>query len=703
MPFRVRSHHQQQPGEKMTQDLLLEIGTEEIPAGFLTKAFQDLKLEAQKMLDRLRLEHGEIRVFGTPRRLALLVAELADGQVDRVVENTGPAKSIAFDADGKPTKAGIGFARGQGVTPEELEIITTEKGEYVCVRKREQGEKTETLLSQALPAFINAIPFRKSMRWHDLDARFARPIHWIVALYGTTVIPFTFAGVTSGNRSRGHRFMAPEEFAIDNPGAYIELCRKARVVVDQNERRQMIVSQLAEIEKQLGGKVIEDPELLETVTNLVEIPQAIAGSFDQSFLELPEEVLITVMRHHQKYFCLRDGDGRLMAHFITINNTQARDPQVVVQGNQRVLLARLNDARFFYREDLKIPLEDFVERLKNVVFQAQLGTSYEKVERFRALAEKLAAELCPEKREKISRTALLCKADLESSMVCEFSDLQGIMGREYARAAGEDEELAVAIYEHYLPTGSGSALPSNDCGAIVGIADKLDTIAGCFGVGLQPTGSADPYALRRQALGIINICLDRGYRFSLGKMVDQALEQLKEKIIKPAAEIKQEILDFIKGRFFHRQTAAGIPAGVVEAVQAAGFDDIVEANRRLEALERFRHRDDFADLMTAFKRIVNITRKEKENYTLDPDRLGEKAEQELHQAAQVASARIAEALAGGDYDAALAAVAELKESVDTFFDEIMVMVDDPEIRKNRLALLQGIAADFRKIADFSKL
>ena len=687
----------------MTQDLLLEIGTEEIPAGFLTKAFQDLKREARKMLDRLRLEHGEIRVFGTPRRLALLVAELADGQEDRVVENTGPAKSIAFDAAGKPTKAGIGFARGQGVTPEELEIITTEKGEYVCVRKREQGEKTETLLSQALPAFINAIPFRKSMRWHDLDARFARPIHWIVALYGSAVIPFTFAGVTSGNRSRGHRFMAPEEFTVDAPSAYIELCRKARVIVDQDERRQMIVNQLGEIEKRLGGTVIEDPELLETVTNLVEIPEAIAGSFDQSFLELPEEVLITVMRHHQKYFCLRDADGRLMAHFITINNTRARDPQVVVRGNQRVLLARLNDARFFYREDLKIPLEDFVERLKNVVFQAQLGTSYEKVERFRALAEKLAAEICPEKREKISRAALLCKADLESSMVCEFSDLQGIMGREYARAAGEDEELAVAIYEHYLPTGSGSALPSNDCGAIVGIADKLDTIAGCFGVGLQPTGSADPYALRRQALGIINICLDRGYRFSLSRMVDQALEQLKDKIIKPAAEIKREILDFIKGRFFHRQTAAGIPAGVVEAVQAAGFDDIVEANRRLEALERFRHRSDFADLMTAFKRIVNITRKEKGNYTLDPDRLGEKAERELHQAAQVASARIAEALAGGDYDAALAAVAELKESVDTFFDEIMVMVDDPEIRKNRLALLQGIAADFRKIADFSKL
>ena len=687
----------------MKNDFLLEIGTEEIPAGFLSKAYTDIETQAEKLFDRLRLSYDDIRVLGTPRRLTLMVSGLAAGQEDRVVENLGPAKRIAFDDNGQPTKAGIGFARGQGVTPEELEIITTEKGEYVCARKREKGEKTVDLLVEALPAFIRSIPFRKSMRWHDLEERFARPIHWIVALYGSEVIPFSWAGVTSGNRSRGHRFMAPGEFMIPSPADYLELCRQASVVVDPAERKKTIVEQLSAIENRLGGRVIDDPELLETVTNLVEIPEAIAGSFDQSFLELPEEVLITVMRHHQKYFCLRDADGRLMAHFITINNTRARDPEVVVRGNQRVLLARLNDARFFYREDLKIPLENFIDRLKNVVFQAQLGTSYEKVERFRALAEKLAEKLCPAKREKISRAALLCKADLESSMVCEFSDLQGIMGREYARAAGEDEELALAIYEHYLPTGSGSALPSNDCGAIVGIADKLDTIAGCFGVGLQPTGSADPYALRRQALGIINICLDRGYRFSLGEMVDQALEQLKEKIIKPAAEIKREILDFIKGRFFHRQTAAGVPAGVVEAVQAAGFDDIVEANQRLEALDRFRHREDFADLMTAFKRIMNITRKEKESYTLQPDQLKEKAERELYRAAQKTSEKIATALADGNYDAALAAVAELKESVDTFFDEIMVMVDDPAIRANRLALLQQIAGDFKKIADFSKV
>ena len=687
----------------MNQDFLLEIGTEEIPAGFLTKAYRDLATEAEKLLRRLRLEHGPIRVLGTPRRLTLMVENLAPGQEDRVVENLGPAKRIAFDAEGNPTKAGIGFARGQGVKPEELEIVSTEKGEYVCVRKRETGEQTIPLLAAALPGFIGTIPFRKSMRWHDLETRFARPIHWLVALYGETIIPFAYAGISSGSISRGHRFMAPQEFTIPRPGAYLELCREARVIADPAERKQMIEKQLAELEQRLGGKVIPDPELLETVTNIVEIPEAIAGSFDQSFLELPEEVLITVMRHHQKYFCLRDSEGHLMAHFITVNNTLARDPEVVVRGNQRVLLARLNDARFFYREDLKIPLEDFVERLKNVVFQAKLGTSWEKVERFRALAEKLAAQLCPEKRQKISRTALLCKADLESNMVCEFSDLQGIMGREYARIAGEDPEIAAGIYEHYLPTGSGSALPGNDCGAIVGIADKLDTIAGCFGVGLQPTGSADPYALRRQALGIINICLDRGYRFSLGEMVAAALEQLGGKLEKPAATVKQEILDFIKGRFFHAQTAAGIPAGVVEAILTTGFDEIVTVTARVQALDRFREREDFADLLTAFKRIMNITRKEKQEYELDPDKLVEAPEQELYRAWQEIAGRLETDLAADDFDRVLSTVAELKPAVDKFFDEIMVMVEDREIRENRLALLQGIAADFKKIADFSRI
>ena len=687
----------------MTQDLLIEIGTEEIPAGFLSKAFIDMKTQAQKMLTRLRLDHGEITIMATPRRLALRVADLAAGQEDRVVENMGPAKRIAFDENNRPSKAGLGFARGQGVKPEELELVSTEKGEYVCIRKREAGKKTLKLLAEALPSYILDIPFRKSMRWHNLDVRFARPIHWITALYGEQIISFNCAGISSGAASYGHRFMAPNVFSIKQPAEYVELCRQAQVIVDQDERKAMIESQLAVIEKQLGGTIIADPELLETVTNIVEYPQAITGSFDRNFLELPEEVLVMVMRYHQKYFCLRDQEGRLMANFITVNNTVARDPAVVVKGNQRVLLARLNDARFFYREDLKIPLEDFVERLRNVVFQAKLGTSYEKVERFRSLAEKMADLLCPEQKAAISRTAWLCKADLESNMVNEFSDLQGIMGREYARASGESDDIAIGIYEHYMPTGSGGVLPSNDCGAIVGIADKIDTIVGCFGIGLQPTGSADPYALRRQVLGIINIFLDRNYRLPLNDLINQALELLQSKIEQPVETVAAEVLEFIKGRFFHSLTATGIPSGVIEAVMAIGFDDIVMVHKRIIALDRFRHRDDFADLSTAFKRIMNITRKEKENYQLIPGKLLTGVESDLYQVWQKVTRRLTNNLENDDYDQALSTVAELKTNVDTFFDEVMVMVDEQTIRENRLALLQVIAADFRKIADFAKL
>ena len=687
----------------MTQDLLIEIGTEEIPAGFLSKAVVDMKSEAAKLLSHLRLEYGEIEVMVTPRRLALKVSNLASGQEDRVVENMGPARRIAFDETGAPSKAGIGFARGQGVKPEELEIVSTEKGEYVCVKKRETGQKTTELLTKALPAYIMSIPFRKSMRWHDLEDRFARPIHWIVALYGDQVIDFKCAGINSGATSRGHRFMAPAEFTLKNPADYIELCRQAKVIVNQNERKSMIMEQLAAIEKELGGTIIDDPELLETVTNIVEYPHAIVGSFDKSFLNLPEEVLISVMRHHQKYFCLRDDSGALMANFITVNNTVARDPEVVVKGNQRVLLARLNDAKFFYQEDLKIPLDEFVGRLKKVVFQAKLGTSFEKVERFKSLAEFLSEKICPEQLTDISRTAWLCKADLESNMVCEFSDLQGIMGREYARAARESDAVAVGIHEHYMPTGAGGILPSNDCGAIVGIADKIDTITGCFGIGLQPTGSADPYALRRQALGIINICLDRDYRLSLREVVGRALELLQSKIERPADAVVDEVIEFIKGRLFHSLTADKIPAGVIEAILATGFDDIVTTVKRINALDRFRHRDDFSDLLTAFKRIMNITRKEKENYPLIPEQLTTETEKDLYNCWQQVAGKIDDHLDHDDYDLALSTVADLKTSVDTFFDEVMVMVDEKDIRENRLALLQGIASDFKKIADFAKL
>jgi glycyl-tRNA synthetase beta chain len=686
----------------MRQNFLLEIGTEEIPAGFLTRIFQTLPHQVAELLSYHRLPYEDIKVMGTPRRLAIYIANLVDNQEDRIIEKLGPSKQVAYDTEGNPTKAAIGFARGQKTTLEELEIIATEKGQYLGVRKNEIGQKSIDILSAALPVFIQNIPFQKSMRWQNFDLRFARPIHWLLALLGKTVIPFSMEGLASGNCSYGHRFMAPEAFTIEEPSQYIDLCRKANVIVDQDERQSMINEQLREIEKEVEGTIIDDEELLGTVTNLVEFPSAACGSFELQFLELPEEVLITVMRHHQKYFSLRDAKGKLMPNFITINNTLAHDPRLVIAGNERVLRARLNDAQFFYQEDLKIPLETFVERLKNVVFQTKLGTSYEKMTRFRTLATELAENLCPAKKDKVSRTALLCKADLESNMVGEFSDLQGIMGREYAKVAGEDPDISRGIYEHYLPTAAGGNLPTDDCGALVSIADKIDTIVGCFGIGLTPTGGADPYALRRQALGIIHIILDRQYTINLAELVKRSLELLAAKIDRQPQVVADEVLEFIKGRFFNNLTAKGIPAGVIDGVLATGFYELLEANRKIEALNTFRHRDDFELLLVAFKRVMNIIKNADEQQIVS-DLLEDEAEKELFEKLNLIADSCQKDIAGRNYLQALETMAELKPAVDTFFDNVMVMVNNEATKNNRIGLLQAIAALFKQVADFARL
>lgn len=686
----------------MRQDFLLEIGTEEIPAGFLSRIFQTLPRQVAELLSYHRLPYEDIKVMGTPRRLAIYVTNLVDRQEDRIVEKLGPSKKVAYDAEGKPTKAAIGFARGQRTDLKDLEIIATEKGEYLGVRKKETGRESIDILSQALPGFIQDIPFRKSMRWQNFDLRFARPIHWLLALFGQTVIPFELEGLTSGNCSYGHRFMAPDAFTVEKPDQYRDLCRESKVIVDQDERRSMIREQLLAIEKEVAGTVIDDEDLRETVTNLVEFPSAACGSFEEQFLGLPEEVLITVMRHHQKYFSLRNHQGKLMPKFITINNTLARDPRLVIAGNERVLRARLNDARFFYQEDLKVPLEAFVERLKNVVFQTKLGTSYEKMTRFQTLATKLADQLCPAKKDKVARTALLCKADLESNMVGEFADLQGIMGREYAKVAGEDPDISRGIYEHYLPTAAGGSLPTDDCGALVGIADKIDTIVGCFGIGLIPTGNADPYALRRQALGIIHIILDRKYVIRLDKLVKDSLELLATKINRPPQEVGNEVLEFIKGRFFNNLTARGIPAGVVEGVLATGFHQLLEANRKIEALNTFRQRDDFELLLVTFKRVMNIIKGADEQQVV-PALLADEAEVKLFAELNQLTNSCQKAIADQNYLQALETMAKLKPAVDNFFDNVMVMVANQAVKNNRIGLLQAITSLFRQVADFSKL
>jgi glycyl-tRNA synthetase beta chain len=411
------------------------------------------------------------------------------------------------------------------------------------------------------------------------------------------------------------------------------------------------------------------------------------------------------MRCHQKYFSLRGADGRLLPYFITINNTRAKDPALVVAGNERVLRARLNDAKFFYTEDLKVPLETFVERLRQVVFQAKLGTSYEKMERFRTLAEWLAGRFHPDWRELVRRTAYLCKADLESSMVYEFPDLQGVMGREYARAAGEEEAVARGIFEHYLPTAAGGDLPTEPCGALVSIADKIDTIAGCFSIGLTPTGGADPYALRRQALGIIHIILARGYRLRLTELIDRALTLLAEKSTRPRQETAAAILEFFRGRFSNNLIAQGIPSGVVEAVVSAEFDDLVTAHEKISALDAFRARSDFELLLAAFKRVMNIIRAATipADIGVDPELFREHAERNLFAVFNHTAKDCDTAINAGDYLQALEVMAEIKPAVDDFFDQVMVMDENEAIRTNRLALLTGIAALFTRIADFSRL
>ncbi len=685
----------------MNKELFLEIGTEEIPAGFLPRAMADMESLIKRELENARLSYSEVKTFATPRRLMLCVKGIPSVQPDAETCAMGPAKSIAFGPDGKPTKAAEGFARGQGLDVGALEVVTTDKGEYVAAVKKESGRPAPDLLAEILPRLVSSISFRKSMRWGDLDVRFARPVHWIVALFDGIVIPFSFGTIQSGNISRGHRFMANQPFPVRDFAHYLEECERHFVIPDPERRKEIIRRETHRVAKSVGGHLLPDEGLLEEVTYLVEYPSVVHGTFSPEFLVVPKEVLITSMRSHQRYFSIVDDAGNLLPGFITINNTLAEDPTVVVKGNERVLRARLSDARFFFEEDHKVRLESRVESLKSVVYQQKLGTSYEKMERFRALAEGLADLLNPAAKSKISRAAFLCKADLVSGMVGEFPEVQGIMGREYALLQGEDVEVATAIAEHYLPTQAGGDLPSSDIGAFVSIADKLDSICGCFGVGLIPTGSADPYALRRSALGIINIILDREYRLSLGALVDRALVLLSAKLTRPCEEVKSDILEFFRGRFVNLM-ADRYPADAVDAATAAGCDALVDAASRIAALAVFKGRNDFEPLAVAFKRVCNIV-KEGVDAEVDLSLFQDPVEGALYAAFKEVEKKVAAAVAGREYVAALTEIAALRVPVDAFFDKVMVMAEDEQVRINRLALLTRIARLFGGIADFARI
>lgn len=684
-----------------TKELFLEIGCEEIPAGFIPRATAEMKAIITKELAIARLPFSEIKTMATPRRLVLVVKGLPAVQPDAEITATGPSTKAAYDPSGKPTKAAEGFARGQGVDVAALQTITTDKGEYLFVSKHEAGRPTYELLTEILPALIVNIPFKKSMRWGNQDVRFARPVHWIVALFDGTVVPFSFGSINSGKVSRGHRFMANTTFPVSDLAGYLIECERHFVIPDPEKRKEIIRRETHRVAVAAGGHLLPDEDLLEQVTYLVEYPSAVHGTFSPEFLKVPKEVLITSMRSHQRYFSIVDASGGLLPGFITVNNTLTEDPSVVVKGNERVLRARLSDARFFFEEDQKIRLDEWVQSLKKVVYQQKLGTSFEKMERFRSLAEGLAMQINPDLKEQTSRTAWLCKADLVSGMVCEFPEVQGIMGREYALLEGESPAVAIAIAEHYLPTQAGGELPASDIGAFVSIADKLDTICGCFGVGLIPTGAADPYALRRATIGIIAIILEKGYRLSLPMLINESLNLLSAKLNRPKEQVASDVLDFFRARFINL-LGSSFATDVVDAAISAGFDDIVDVKSRIAALAEFKTHPDFEPLTVAFKRVVNII-KEGVDAPVDPAFFEDGAESILYEAVRKIKGSADESISAGAWLDALTKIATLRGPVDHFFDKVMVMAEDQQVRTNRLALLTTIARLFSKIADFSRI
>ena len=678
----------------MKRDLLFEIGTEEIPAHVMPHLLEDLAQLAETMLKEHRLSYEKVRTLGTPRRAALIVTGLAERQEDINTETRGPSVAIAFDADGNPTKAGAGFARGQGVDPSAL----IQRDGYVYASVHESGAATAELLTSLLPDLVRAIPLPNSMRWGDLDFRFIRPIRWFVALYGTEIVPFTLAGVTSGNHSRGHRTLAPADFVITSAADYEAACEKAYIIVDPERRRAMICEQITETAKACGGTAEITPDLLEEVLYLVEYPTALSGSFEEKYLALPAEAVITPMRDHQRYFPVKAADGRLLPAFITVRNGGKAHLDVVAHGNERVLRARLADAQFFFDEDRKKSLAEHREKLKTVVFQRGLGSMYEKTERLMALTTAIVEEMAAGDADDAAladarRAAELSKADLVTGMVTEFTELQGIMGREYALLDGESPAVARAIDEQYMPRFAGDELPQTPLGVALSAADKIDNIVGTFSQGRIPTGSQDPFGLRRQALGLVLMLIEQESTMLLSDLVDEAcdlydLEEFRDKM-------QVYVADFIRLRLKNVLSERGVRYDVQEAV-LGDVDLVADVPVRAAYVERLLASEGGEALVQSFVRVGNIARSVTGG-TVDPALFKAEEEGALLSAYQAAAAARAE---GED---TLPAEQALGRAIDTFFDAVMVMDKDARVKENRLSLLKMIDDDLLETADYSKI
>jgi len=693
----------------MAKELILEIGTEEIPAGFLDEATQNLASLCRRALEENFLSYDGLETFGTPRRLTLRVKGLADKQQDRTEEAYGPPIKIAFDEKGNPTKPALGFAKAQGVDINKLITVKRDRGEFLALKRKIKGQKTDKILKEILPDLILSLPFRKSMKWGDGEITFVRPLRWILSLFGGKTISFELEGLKSSSKSYGHRFMNPKPFKVSNWEDYEKGLKEGYVLLDQKKRNETIKKAITELADKIGGLIPEDPELLETVTNLVEIPIVLKGDFEEEFLALPNEVLISVMKYHQKYFPVfsKSKKGQLLPHFIFVCGTPVEDTQVVCKGNERVIRARFSDARFFYDEDKSSQLSSKLEDLKGMVFLSEIGTYYQKTQRLIELAGYLGKTLgFKDSIKDIKRAAELSKADLATQMVFEFPELQGIMGKYYAELSGEAPEVAKAIEEHYMPISRDGDLPETEIGSIVSIADKIDTISSCFISGLIPTGTSDPYALRRQAIGIINIVFERNFHLSLKELFQASLKsiinQTDNKYSDSLEETLNAIMGFMTERFRNLMITEGFAQDVVDAVVSAEFDDILDAKRKIEALTEFRKAADFEALGIAFKRVVNIVKghtakKVSEKHLIEP------VEKDLYKSFKEVRDKVQAKILEKNYLDSLLLMKNLKEPVDKFFDNVMVMDKDPKIKENRLSILSEIKNLFFKIADFSKL
>lgn len=694
-----------------SRDLLLEIGTEELPARFCQPALEQLKEKATAALASARLRHGDVQTFGTPRRLVLLVEGLALRQEDLEVVSKGPPARVAYDAAGKPTKAAEGFARKENVPLEALYLATEGNTEYLYARRTEVGSSIVAVLPEMLKQLILGLEWPKSMRWADRSIRFARPLKWICAMLGDRRVPFDVDGIPSGSTTRGHRFLAPPEpIEVVDPQDYFAKVGHAWVLLDQTVRRNVIWQKVEQVARDLGGTVPRDEDLLDEVNFLVEQPWPFAGNFDPRYLRIPAEVLVTSMREHQRYFPVYGADGKLLPHFIAVRNGLDDHLANVIAGNEKVLNARLADANFFFEEDRKHKLEDRLPKLQSIVFQEKLGTLAAKVERVESLARRIAEDLAvagqagytAETVAHAVRAAHLCKADLVTQMVYEFTELQGVMGQHYAAMDGEAPEVARAIFEHYLPRGLGDELPGTPAGVVVALADKLDTLAGFFSVGLVPTGSADPFALRRAAQGVVQVLVEHKLPLQLSRLIGAAVTAYAHLDAAAREKGAADLLEFFRARLKVLLEDRGVRYDVVEAVLAGDIENPAERVAVAEALGAGLQEPEFAAVMGAFRRVANLGAKA-EHANVDPALFQVDQERHLWTAFQDFRSAASPLLASNDYPAFYRQAVSLKAPVDAFLDKVLVMADDPAVRGNRLALLRSCAELLSAPADLSKL